>query len=379
MRILHITPEAPGRSSGGQLVVLQSILSFSLLNIEVDYVGPHISNMDIRRLYNKVYELSPTKNWIKVLMILLCGEMNKSYFAWKRLDLDYTEYDAVYLEFTKQDYVIKTIEKKQKKLKKIVRVHNIEAQLSKTIVNIQPTIKNKIIASLTAKKEKYITEKADVLIALTENDKTELANRYNSAMNKIKIVPVCIEAKKDMMIETEKAAICHILITGSLWYGPNVDGINWFLDEVLKFITIPYKITIAGYRPNKDLKMKCNIANVEIIDSPEDLYEFYKRANLVVIPIFNGAGMKVKVADALAYGKPIVCTSFGLIGYEKIVNRKNIYIADDCSEFADCINSFWKLSDEDKRNIGEKAYELFKNNYSLDASMRLYTDILLDD
>lgn len=376
MKILHITPEAPGNNSGGKLVVLQSILSLSKINAEIDYVGPYIDNEKIKKLYNKTYELKSTNNIIKVFLIILHKETNKSYYAWKKLNINFDLYDYVYLEFTKQDYIFQDIDRKASKTKKIVRVHNIEAELAKTVMTYEPTVKNKLIYKLTERQERYIVTKADKLITLTQSDKEKISKKYNVSTKKIHIIPVCIERKEKKIQNEIRDKQCNILITGSLWYGPNVDGINWFLDNVLELITIPYKIIIAGYKPNAILKKKCEKKDIEIIDSPKDLSSIYTQSNLVVIPIFSGAGMKVKVADALAYGKPIVCTSFGLIGYEKVIMDENIYVADSKEDFAKCINEYWNLSDAEKNIMRSNAYKLFENNYSIENSKQLYANIL---
>lgn len=376
MKILHITPEAPGNNSGGKLVVLQSILSLSKINAEIDYVGPYIDNEKIKKLYNKTYELKPTNNIIKVFLIILHKETNKSYYAWKKLNINFDLYDYVYLEFTKQDYIFQDIDRKASKTKKIVRVHNIEAELAKTVMTYEPTVKNKLIYKLTERQERYIVTKADKLITLTQSDKEKISKKYNVSTKKIHIIPVCIGRKEKKIQNEIRDKQCNILITGSLWYGPNVDGINWFLDNVLELITIPYKIIIAGYKPNAILKKKCEKKDIEIIDSPKDLSSIYTQSNLVVIPIFSGAGMKVKVADALAYGKPIVCTSFGLIGYEKVIMDENIYVADSKEDFAKCINEYWNLSDAEKNIMRSNAYKLFENNYSIENSKQLYANIL---
>ena len=59
-----------------------------------------------------------------------------------------------------------------------------------------------------------------------------------------------------------------------------------------------------------------NSKNVEIHDSVDDLSVFYERANIVVCPLFYGGGMKVKVAEALMYGKKIIGTELAFFGYE---------------------------------------------------------------
>lgn len=54
---------------------------------------------------------------------------------------------------------------------------------------------------------------------------------------------------------------------------------------------------------------------------------YFNNAELYIAPIFDGAGMKVKVAEALSYALPVVGTSHAFEGYA-IQNGSNSYIVD---------------------------------------------------
>lgn len=53
---------------------------------------------------------------------------------------------------------------------------------------------------------------------------------------------------------------------------------------------------------------------VEIYEDVPDIQPFFERATLLLYPCFSGTGMKVKVAEAMAFGVPVVTTSEGIEG-----------------------------------------------------------------
>jgi glycosyltransferase involved in cell wall biosynthesis len=55
--------------------------------------------------------------------------------------------------------------------------------------------------------------------------------------------------------------------------------------------------------------------NVDLLGRVPDLTTCYRQARAFVAPIFSGAGMKVKVAEALMYGLPVIGSPLALRGY----------------------------------------------------------------
>lgn len=115
----------------------------------------------------------------------------------------------------------------------------------------------------------------------------------------------------------------YILATGSLYYGPNANGIKWFIEKVWKEFNVrgmlpEYSLIVAGRNPGNDLKKLAEeTARVKLIDSPKEMSPFFLNADMYVAPVFEGAGMKVKVAEALSYGLTVVGSHHALIGYEE--------------------------------------------------------------
>ena len=69
----------------------------------------------------------------------------------------------------------------------------------------------------------------------------------------------------------------------------------------------------------------------------KDAYEFMRSKAIMVVPIFTGSGMRVKIIEGMALGKAIVATTMAAEGL-KIRHGNHLLIADEPNAFADCIS-----------------------------------------
>lgn len=167
-----------------------------------------------------------------------------------------------------------------------------------------------------------------------------------------------------------------ILFVGGYYY-PNLKGFDWFVNNVLPYITSEVKLQLVGNGMEKTREQYVMIPNIEVLGRVEDLSSIYSNANVVIGPIFEGAGMKVKTAEAFSYGKNFIGTDESLEGYkEKIaVDLKNngVYICNTAQEYIDTINN--NKTKFTKYNVNIR--EFFENNYSIEAALNLLNKLKL--
>lgn len=144
----------------------------------------------------------------------------------------------------------------------------------------------------------------------------------------------------------------------------NQRGIAWFMEGVYPLLPKTASMAVVG-RISGYVEKKENIALFPHID---DLDEIYRKSRIVICPLKDGTGLKVKVIEALSYGKPVVTTSWGLTG---ILHKHDngCLLADDEKGFAKAITL---LLDDDKeyRDVKKKAEEFFNRHFSTDVVYR---------
>lgn len=109
-----------------------------------------------------------------------------------------------------------------------------------------------------------------------------------------------------------------LLFVGRLSWSPNSKGVSWFLRNVWPILLSTYpnlRFRIVGAGLSETLVDEWNaVPGVKVAGFVDDLKAEYRRADIVVAPIFEGAGTKIKILEALAFGRPCVTTPAGYDG-----------------------------------------------------------------
>jgi glycosyltransferase involved in cell wall biosynthesis len=141
----------------------------------------------------------------------------------------------------------------------------------------------------------------------------------------------------------------YILFTGSMIYRPNVRAVQHFSREILPRIRSRSPLArfhIVGASPTKDVKDLAS-DHVTVHGAVPDMRPYYADAAVVVAPLLDGGGTRLKILEAAACGKAIVSTSIGAEGLE-FRSRRDILLADSAGDFSDAVVGL--LGDEPRRD-----------------------------
>jgi glycosyltransferase involved in cell wall biosynthesis len=79
---------------------------------------------------------------------------------------------------------------------------------------------------------------------------------------------------------------------------------------------------------------------VEIVGAVDELSREYADASFAVVPVREGAGTKIKVAEALAFGRAVVAYDHAVRGYEPLVGNGLVSVWSDKDMVAACLDLF---------------------------------------
>lgn len=129
----------------------------------------------------------------------------------------------------------------------------------------------------------------------------------------------------------------QLLMAGTMSYRPNAEGAIWFCREVLPIIReqtpVPVSISLVGTGPPADVRELGYIPEVRHIGPVPVMDPWYDRADIVIAPILEGGGTRIKILEALAYRRPVVSTTVGAKGLD-LRNGHELLIADRPQPFA---------------------------------------------
>lgn len=126
---------------------------------------------------------------------------------------------------------------------------------------------------------------------------------------------------------------------GSMNWIPNQEGIRWFLDNVWPDVHTQFphlKYYLAG-REMPGWMRALNLPNVVVLGEVEDAAMFLASKAIMIVPLFSGSGIRVKIIEGMAAGKTIISTSIGAEGI-RYTHLQNILIADAPCEFFEMIS-----------------------------------------
>ncbi len=131
-----------------------------------------------------------------------------------------------------------------------------------------------------------------------------------------------------------------ILFVGALVYKPNREALAFFIENILPLIrnSCPQAILRVVGRTGADQRFSwADAVGVEFLGTVENLDPIIETAAIEVCPMLYGLGTRIKILEALSFGKPVVSTSVGAHGIE-LDEQSGLFRTDSPEEFADvCI------------------------------------------
>ncbi|MBV6623420.1 MAG: glycosyltransferase family 4 protein [Rivularia sp. (in: Bacteria)] len=96
-----------------------------------------------------------------------------------------------------------------------------------------------------------------------------------------------------------------------------------------------YKLYIVGSNPSAKIK-KLASENIIVTGFIENPIQFFEKAQIGIVPLLQGAGIKLKTLEMLQAGLPVIATSIGAEGVE---TSKNIFVNDNFDDWVNIITN----------------------------------------
>jgi glycosyltransferase involved in cell wall biosynthesis len=276
-------------------------------------------------------------------------------------------FDIIQIEGLSMCIYLKTI-RDYSTAKVVFRAHNIEnliwSQLAHEVGNPFKSLYFRILAQRLRRFEKNLRGKVDAVVPLSISD----FNWFRDAGISEKLflsAPGFDPAQTPNDAPSENHQVFYI---GALDWLPNIYGLNWFIKYVWPIVTgsIPdAEFIIAGRNPSQKIAPH-GIQNIIFKGEVESSADFMKNMSVMVVPLFSGSGIRMKILEGMSMGKCIVSTP---VGAEGIIctNKRNIFIESSPSGFADAIIEL--VTNSSLRFMtGKKAIENVRENYNILAS-----------
>lgn len=165
-----------------------------------------------------------------------------------------------------------------------------------------------------------------------------------------------------------------ILFWGAMYRPENYEAAIWFIDNVMPLLVdTDVRFIVAGNHPPKELQIRSN-DRVIVTGFVEDETPYFANSLCFVSPLLNGAGIKVKVIEALSAGIPVLTNDIGIEGIpaENGINYFHCLEPEDYEQIVRLL-----LADEiDKKKLLQEQRMLITNYFNLEESVEDYIQMI---
>jgi glycosyltransferase involved in cell wall biosynthesis len=310
---------------------------FTLLGINnlVDGYGKYKLRKELRRLKKTGYSPDVIElNWTQIIYLT---PMIRKIFPFAKYYA--VEQDVTFLRFERE------FELQKKRLKRTMAKLNYK---------------------LLKKKEISILKTLDMIFVFSNKDKYLLQNIPN--------VYVLMPYFKAFSFPLLKKKNNTILFYGAMSRPENYLSAIWFIEHVFAKMQTPDLIfTVLGSNPPPQLLAYQN-NRVIITGYQEDITPWFEHSLCLVAPLQLGAGIKVKILEALSAGMVILASDVASEGIV-VTDTVEYFRCNSPEDYINKINMI--LNNPDILfSVGVSARNFMANNYDLDKSFNYYIEKL---
>ena len=359
MRILQLMNKVPWPpNDGGAIACLNMTKGFFMLGHEVTVLSMNTAkhHISLKQMPSSIrnqadfhlVDVPASTNKLEAALNLLFSDM--PYNAQRFISDDFNEqlaqllsvktFDVIQLEGLYLCPYIPVIRKYSTALI-VYRAHNIEYEIWDRTAKLSTGWRSKYLHNLSKRIKRFevsYLNTYDLLVPITDRDGIILDSLGNvkprhTSQTGIDFASLVPTAKK-----LEFPSLFHI---GALDWSPNQEGLIWFFDNCWPRIHDLHpnlKFYLAGRNAPEWLERRFKLDGVVYLGEINDAYGFINSKAIMVVPLFSGSGMRIKIIEGMALGKPIVTTDIGTEGIPT-ENGHNIMIANDADQFIASITS----------------------------------------
>ena len=376
MTILYILKHDPWGIGGGCYASRCYLDAFTTLfanaHIDVCLCAEYLLDRDMTTEYPNVRFIKVTERriWNK-LMSPLTGLLHRFDSIARNL-LENKQYDYCIFDHNSIAGPLAELCKK-KSVKSIVINHNCEYEYYRDNHN---SLHRTLFLQHVSRAEKLSFLRCDYNIFLTEEDKELFEKLYGKSKTR-SLITGCFEFKKNADSnknqnennENRGNGNLKLVISGTIGNMQNMDGIRFFLNELLPSVPKDAEVIITGKNPPqnlneeiRELNSNSGYARVTLIPNPTNIKDIVEDCDIFICPTRLGGGIKLRVMDGLKAGLPVIAHKVSARGYSMFAGKGMLWSFENQEGFKDSLKQIvtnFANGDIKKKQIKEYAYQQF--------------------
>lgn len=273
-------------------------------------------------------------------------------------------YAAVYLNDIKKHTSVNTF----------IRSHNIEHQIWEQYADNKTGLKKTV---LLAENKRLKTLEDELLSNTTGNIFISDADAeyYHSLTKKNNYTIVATQLNNNTQTSQTPALPLRLFHIGAMDWLPNLEGVENFIQHMFPAIINHHdkvELHLAGKSMPAYFDQYAS-NQIKIHGEVKNATDFMNQYDVLIVPILSGSGIRIKILEAMALGKPVITTPIGIEGIPA-THQQNILLANTTSEWIEAIE-YLKIPGN-YQHISSNGLKLIEQNYSENVLLEKLTNFI---
>ena len=229
-------------------------------------------------------------------------------------------------------------------------VHNVESALYAEQQSVLPRFARILLKTdlrRTQNEEQTAFRNANRIICICEEDAAQIVQRLPECESSIRVEPVRFDTTPyiERMGTRKRSADTPLRLgmLGNFAWWPNERGLTWYCEQIFSRLTEPTLLNLFG--PNS-MKAAAQWGDAVVgLGEFENLDDIWQRADVMICPVFQGGGVRIKCAEAVWNGIPLVTTTVGMRGVVQ-TPKAPVFVCDTPKQWIDALNALAKPANE---------------------------------
>lgn len=262
--------------------------------------------------------------------------------------------------------------------------HNVEIEILRqklpAKLRRKPQLKDKIKPELEYERVKCIEQDLIDQTAQTwvcSREDARLLSKFYGKESKIYVIPNTVDVTSYHYLHLQQypppekidSKKHNIIFTGTFYYLPNKEAAEVLIEKIYPQLSKIYpncRLLLVGQKPNDYMEQVTQEEpGIIVTGTVPDVRPYFASASVLVAPLFQGGGTRLKILESFAAGCPVITTTKGAEGL-KIIDGEHLLIRNTPDEIVAAVRQLWS-----EPNLGQKladsAYQLVQAEYSWQA------------
>lgn len=218
--------------------------------------------------------------------------------------------------------------------------HNVEFALAQGRAAVSTSLMDHVLwhkeSRLLRVYEQIAVTHAKRVLALSPEDRRHLIGEFN--VDPQHIWQTYLPVTQPWGHKTDEGR--YVAIVGSaIWY-ENARGLQWFMHSVLPKIPLDIPLLVAGRSVRKVIGNTLEERVIKVVEEFGEVNELLNDIRILVVPVQNASGIRIKILQALDAGVPVVSTTEGVKGLPP-ANGIGVQVASSADRMAETIVSVY--------------------------------------